>query len=195
MNAIVLASSSPRRLELLKSAGIDTIVHPAEINEVILPEETPTELVTRLAKEKALEVAHHYPNRNVLAADTIVYIDNEIIGKPMDRQEARNIIRRLSGRTHCVYTGVCIIRLNDRKDITWFSRTDVSFNPLTENLIEELINNTNPLDKAGGYAIQDHEELLIANYNGLRSNVIGLPIEEVLDKLKLMDITPIPKKG
>ncbi len=187
MNSIVLASGSPRRIELLRNAGIDVIVRPAEINEVVLPEETPAELVTRLATEKAYAIAHHYPNQIVLGADTIVFFDSQIIGKPVDRREARNILRRLSGQTHSVYTGVCIVRLNDENDMTWISKTEVSFNPLSEHLIEELIQNTNPLDKAGGYAIQDHEDLLIAGYKGLRSNVIGLPVEEVLEKLELMD--------
>ncbi len=185
MTSIVLASSSPRRVELLKQAGIQLIVQPADIDEVIQPGETPEKSVTRLAEEKALAVAQFYPDQIVLGADTIVFYNNRIIGKPADLKEARNVLQQLSGNTHWVYTGTCIVRLNVTKTVKWISKTEVTFNQLSEECIDNLISNTNPLDKAGGYAIQNHEELLIARFDGLRSNVMGLPIEEVLKKLNL----------
>ena len=181
---IILASASVRRIELLRQSDIDFLAVSADIKEEIFPGEKPDDLVKRLAREKADQIATRYPNKIVLGADTIVYFDGQIIGKPDSIAHAREILRRLNGNTHVVYTGVCLLRSTPKDDICWVTRTSVTFHTLSSQIIEQLLSSGNPLDKAGGYAIQEHEELLISSYQGLRSNVIGLPIEEVLERLR-----------
>lgn len=182
MSPLVLASASPRRRSLLSGAGIEIECRPAEIEERLHPGETPEGHVTRLAREKAACVAAQMPQRVVLGADTIVYLDDRIIGKPADLAAARRMIGMLNGKTHQVYTGVCLT-CGARTEV-WHCVTAVTFNLLSTDDIERYLAEAEPLDKAGAYAIQDHEALLIARYDGLRSNVIGLPLEEVLEKLR-----------
>ncbi len=182
-STIILASGSPRRRDLLADAGIRFEIMAAMIDEQVFPAESPAQLVCRLATAKALSVASSNPEQLVLGADTIVYHQDTIIGKPIDMDHARRLLRRLSGQTHQVYTGVNLYRQHPAFVKCWHSITSVTFKALTNADIDFLLAVTNPLDKAGAYGIQDHEERFIAGYQGLRSNVMGLPIEEVEDCL------------
>ena len=181
---IILASASERRIELLRLANITFKVKPANINEEVLAGERPEELVCRLATEKAQKVCSHHPNNIVIGADTIVYFQEQIIGKPTDLGDAKRILQKLKGNTHFVYTGVCLAHKETNCTMTWSTITSVTFRNYTDEELDYCLSTGQPLDKAGGYAFQDHENILISQCNGLRSNVIGLPIEEVLARLK-----------
>ncbi len=180
---LILASSSPRRQQLLVQVSIPFAAIPVEVDETPAPSEAPADMVRRLARAKAEKAGQTHPEHVVLGADTVVALADEIFGKPADLAEARHMLATLSGRTHRVYTGVCLYRQQPRKAEVWVSITQVRFNQLSPAQIDDYLEQADPLDKAGAYAIQDHEELLIDSYDGLYSNVVGLPIEEVLEKL------------
>lgn len=178
---LVLASSSPRRQQMLRDAGFELILAPPQgVDETPLPDECPIKLVERLASAKAAAVAPTYPNHWVLGSDTIVHFAGEPLGKPADMAAARHLLQRLAGQTHEVITGVCLRCLQADESHCWSSTSRVTFNPLSTAEIDLALTLTNPLDKAGGYAIQEQEEVLIASYTGWRSTIIGLPIEEVV---------------
>ena len=183
---IILASGSPRRRELLEKAGVPFEVHAYETDEKTRADETAEELVQRLSLEKARAAEAHFTGRVILGADTVVTLDGRIFGKPKDMEEAKTFLRVLSGRTHDVLTGVTLIDKQGRAD-TWLSRTLVTFKTLTEETITTYVSMVNTLDKAGAYAIQEHGEMLVEHINGLMSNVIGLPVEEVVERLKSME--------
>jgi septum formation protein len=180
---LVLASASPRRRHLLEQAGIDIDVVPAHVDEAYLEGESPSEHVMRLAHAKAATVAAKTPSRCVLGADTVVVMDGRIYGKPRDLDEAHRFLAAFSGRTHEVLTGVCLVRPAPAEPTTWVSRSVVHFRHLTAKAIDEYCRIVNALDKAGAYGIQEHGELIVERVEGLVSNVIGLPIEDVLQKL------------
>ena len=180
---IILASRSQRRLDLLTAAGIRCRPLAADVEETILPDELPEVLVCRLARLKAVAVAPQFPSDIVLGSDTIVYLEPGVLGKPRDYAEASEFLARLSGKTHQVYTGVCLYRENPHLLDIWYACTDVMFRSLTADDIESYLACTEPLDKAGGYGIQDQGDLIIEKIRGLRSNVVGLPIEEVIEHL------------
>jgi len=182
-SSFILASASPRRRELLARAGLTFTCCPAEVDESPLPNETPEAAVRRLARDKAGVVAKRNPAALVLGADTLVVLDGRALGKPANLREARDMLRFLSGRTHSVMTGVALLRLAPALEISWMAETRVTFKPLTASVIEEYLRKVNTLDKAGAYAIQEHGDLIIAGIEGLLSNVIGLPVEEVLARL------------
>lgn len=180
---LILASSSPRRKALLRDAGISFICHPAEIVETILADESVEQHVMRLAKEKAESVAQLYPDSIILGADTVVFFDQKIFGKPKDLPAASEMLLSLSGNTHQVLTGLSLARYK-KQSTCWYSVTEVTFNKLSDETIKAYFELVNPLDKAGAYAIQEHGKMLVKSINGLFSNVIGLPIEELQLKLK-----------
>jgi septum formation protein len=180
---IILASRSQRRLDLLTAAGIRCRPVVADVEEVILPDEPPEALVCRLARLKAFAVAPQFPSDIVLGSDTIVYLEPDVMGKPRDFPEAGEFLARLSGKTHQVYTGVCLCRENPDLLDVWYACTDVTFRSLTADDVENYLACTEPLDKAGAYGIQDQGDLIIEKIYGLRSNVVGLPIEEVIEHL------------
>ncbi|MFM1548184.1 MAG: Maf family protein [Lentisphaeria bacterium] len=180
---IILASRSQRRLDLLTAAGISCRTVAADIEETVLPDEQPEALVCRLARLKAVAVAPQFPSDIVLGSDTIVYQEPDVLGKPADYAQASEFLARLSGKTHQVYTGVCLYRENPHLLDIWYACTDVTFRSLTADDVESYLACTQPLDKAGGYGIQDHGDLIIEKIRGLRSNVVGLPIEEVTERL------------
>lgn len=180
---IILASASPRRQELLREAGVPFEVHPAEVNEELLPGESPESSVMRLAALKASSVAAWHSDCLVIGADTLVVLDGKSYGKPANLEDAFRMLRELSGRTHEVLTGVSLLQYGQPADI-WYSRTLVTFNILRDDDISEYFRLVNPLDKAGAYAIQEYGALLVENIDGLLSNVIGLPVEEVVQKLQ-----------
>jgi septum formation protein len=169
---LVLASQSPRRSELLRSAGIPFRVQAADVDETLQPGEAPKEYVLRLARKKAESV----PGDLVLGADTVVVVDNEILGKPRDASDAARMLRLLSGRGHQVITGIC---LKGRELILDHEVTTVFFSPLTEKEIEGYVATGEPMDKAGAYAIQGRASRFAERIEGSYSNVVGLPVAMV----------------
>lgn len=174
---IVLASASPRRVEILTSVGWPFDKVPADIDESEVEGETPAEYVTRLAEEKALAVARQRPNEIVLGADTTVVVDGRILAKPSDLDDAKRMLRILSGRSHFVLTGVAVA-INDKVESA-LERTRVDFREMDEDEIEFLAVKGDPLDKAGAYAVQAQAALFISGIEGDYWNVVGLPIGTV----------------
>lgn len=172
---VVLASASPRRLELLRGIGVDPDVRPADIDETPRPGESPAVYVERLAAAKAAAVAGD--DEVVVAADTTVGIDGHIIGKPADRCEALGILRRLSGRTHVVYTGVAVLARSALAATTVTS--EVTFIRASESLLAWYTDTAEPYDKAGAYGLQGAGSLLVPEVRGSVTNVIGLPLAEL----------------
>ena len=180
---LILASQSPRRRDLLEEAGVLFDVVPADIEEVTDPGLSPADNVTALAAAKARRVAEDRPGRFVLGADTIVVLDNEILGKPRDREDARAMLSRLAGNTHHVITGFAIVTPEGRV-LTEAVTSSVTMKPVTAATIETYLDTGEPMDKAGAYAIQGQGNALIAGYEGSYHNIVGLPVEEVLTQLR-----------
>ena len=170
---LVLASQSPRRAEILRQAGIPFLVRPASVDESALPDEDPDEYVRRLAEAKALAV-EAAPNETILGADTTVVIGGQMLFKPADAADARRMLETLSGRCHEVLTGICL-RRNSRL-VRDSARTRVWFGPMTAREIEEYVASGEPMDKAGGYAIQGLASKFIERIDGCYFNVVGLPV-------------------
>jgi septum formation protein len=195
---LVLASASPRRQELLRNAGISFTVQPADINETPLPGESPRDCAQRLAREKAFAVFQDRPQDCVLGADTVVAVDDLMLGKPRDAEDAARMLRRLSGRTHAVITGVCLagsfgkaepLRTENRELRTAFEKTTsettfVTVCELSDEEIREYVATGEPMDKAGAYAIQGRAARWISRIEGDYSNVVGLPVAWVYGELK-----------
>ncbi|MBK8312859.1 MAG: septum formation inhibitor Maf [Acidobacteria bacterium] len=183
---LILASASPRRAELLKAAGIDFTVKVSDIDESLIVGESPRDYVLRLSREKALAVAGK--GDLVLGADTTVVIDSahggEIAGKPVDEQDARRMLKLLSGRRHEVLTGVSLV-LDDRI-ISEVEVTQVEFALMTDLEIDWYISTGEPMDKAGAYGIQGYASRFIERIDGNYSNVVGLPVQLVYTMLKKM---------
>lgn len=179
---LILASASPRRAAILTSVGWEFEKHTADIDESRLEKETPKDYVRRLAGEKAEAVAVNYENRIVLGADTIVVAQEKIIGKPKDNAEARVMLKTLSGNWHEVLTGVAVVSNNQTK--TDLQSTKVKFGEISEAEIEFLVEEGNPLDKAGGYAAQAQAALFIEKIEGDYWNVVGLPVNLVYKMIK-----------
>ena len=179
---IVLASASPRRQELLKNAGIEFVVHPANIEEVRRAEETPQEFAERMAREKASAVQRLRADGFVLAADTVVVVAGHVLGKPSDRKDAVRMLRLLSGRKHYVITAVCL-RGENFEDIR-SETTVVDFSPMTEAEIRDYVASGEPMDKAGAYGIQGIAARWIVGIEGDYSNVVGLPVDLVKQMLR-----------
>lgn len=174
---IILASASPRRQELLKNAGIEFIVHPSNIPEVPLAGETPRAFGERMAREKAKAVHAQAQGRVILAADTVVAVGDEILGKPEDATDAARMLRLLSNRTHEVITAVCLLG-NGFEDVR-SETTAVHFNAMSEAEIADYVATGEPMDKAGAYAIQGRASRWISKIDGDYYNVVGLPVDLV----------------
>jgi septum formation protein len=172
---LVLASASPRRAELLRAAGIDYDVIPANVDETLKPDESAREHVARLAETKARTIHALDGQRTVLAADTVVVVDSQILGKPLDDVDARRMLRLLSGRMHDVLTAVSIFHPGGIVD-TRVDLTQVEFAPLSESDIDWYVSTGEPLDKAGAYAVQGLASRFVPRIEGSYSNVVGLPI-------------------
>lgn len=181
---LILASASPRRQELLRAAGIAFDVRPASIPEEMRDGEAPQEFCERLAYEKANAVWQNIHDKNalVLGADTIVVVDHHILGKPTDADDARRMLRLISGRVHQVMTGTCLLGRNTRDVRT--ATTHVHVVNISEQEIEEYIANGEPMDKAGSYAIQGIASRWIPRIDGCYFNVVGLPIPMVYAMLR-----------
>ncbi len=183
---IVLASASPRRMELLSSAGISFDAVPGELEEACLPGETPTEHVLRLAREKALEVAGKVGGRYFIGADTIVLCSGEIMGKPKDPADAERMLSKLSDNVHEVITGYAIYDRDGNSSLSGAVSTRVYFKPLRKKEIDAYIETGCPFDKAGAYAIQGGAAYMIRKIEGSYTNVVGLPLCEVVEALQEM---------
>lgn len=179
---IVLASASPRRQELLRNAGIEFGVQPSDIPEVPHPGEVPRQFAERMAREKAQAVRSEQSQGLILAADTVVAVDSEILGKPIDSNDAVRMLRLLSGRTHEVITAVCLAS-NGVEDVR-SELTRVHFESMTETEIADYVASGEPMDKAGAYAIQGQASRWISKIEGDYYNVVGLPVDLVWRMLR-----------
>ena len=187
---LILASASPRRRELLTQLGMAFDVVVAEVTEHEEESTDPRVMVAHNAALKADWVSARHPQAVVLGADTTVFIDGTALNKPRDGTEARAMLRRLSGRTHTVFTGLAVRRAEDGLRIDEGVASEVTFKVLDELVIETYLARVNTLDKAGGYAIQEHGELIIAGQRGSLTNIIGLPLESTKQILTRCGLLP-----
>lgn len=180
---LILASASPRRRELLAAAGVPFEVVVAAVEEAHDQALTARELCRGNARRKAAAVARRHPDRLVLGADTLVVLGTRVYGKPADLDEAVRMLSELQGRTHEVVTGVCLRHEQSRWERLLVEATAVTFRPLDEPAIREYLVRIDPLDKAGAYAIQEHGDRIVERIEGSYSNVVGLPVERVVEVL------------
>ncbi len=188
MKTIVLASTSPRRRDLLDLLGLDYKQMAAPVSEYIYPNESPEKAVARLAKTKAVAVEKDVPNSIIIAADTIVVCNNKILGKPTDEKEAGEFLSLLSGKTHLVMTALCLNNTATSYLEVQVEKTLVYFRPLTIAEINAYIATGEPFGKAGAYAIQGRGALLIEKIEGCYFNVVGLPISRLYLMLRAQGI-------
>lgn len=181
---IILASSSPRRKEILENANVKFDIIKSEIDEVILDNELPSQVVMRLAFEKCIDIAAKHRESLVIGADTVVVLDDIILGKPKDIDEAIAMITQLSGKTHQVITGISLINLSANKKIIDYVVSNVKFKDLSAKDIKDYIQTNESLDKAGAYGIQGYGALLVEEIQGDYFNIVGLPISRLSDLLK-----------
>lgn len=185
---MILASQSPRRSELLGRIGIAPIVRPTDIDETRRPDELPCDLVVRLAENKAyacLDGMTETIDDVVLAADTVVWTEDTVLGKPKDAEDAMAMLRSLSGRSHHVSTGVALIA-PDGRETSFVETTTVTFHELTEEEVAAYVSSGEPMDKAGSYGIQGLGSLLVQGIEGDYDNVVGLPLARVVRELDLL---------
>jgi len=180
---LILASASPRRAELLKLLRVKFRIIPSDATEVAHEHLTPLEICQLNAHRKARAVAKKIPDALVIGADTLVFLDNKILGKPRNLADARRMLARLQGRTHQVVTGVSLIHLRAHRERVFAISTDVLFHPLDAGQIRDYLSRINPLDKAGAYAIQESGERIVSEISGSYSNVVGLPVERLREEL------------
>jgi len=180
---LILASKSPRRRYLLEKAGLKFTVIPSKVDENSVILSAPDTYVKSLAEAKAGDISNRYPDSWIIGADTIVFVDGTILGKPASVDEARAMLQSLSAKTHQVLTGYCICRKTDGRFISECVTTDVSFKKLSATEIDWYIQSGEPFDKAGAYAIQGIGTFLVKRINGSYTNVVGLPVCEVLEYL------------
>jgi nucleoside triphosphate pyrophosphatase len=179
---LILASASPRRHELLLQAGIEHAVRPTDVSEDRLPNESPIPFVQRIAEKKARAAAGRSED-TILGADTIVVVNGDIFGKPVDAPDARRMLRTLSGIDHHVYTGICL--LSKDRTIIDVSDTRVRFSTLSDEEIDLYVRSREPFDKAGAYGIQGLASKFVTSIEGCYHNVVGLPLSMVYSYLKL----------
>ncbi|GER66189.1 septum formation protein Maf [Weizmannia acidilactici] len=177
MMDLILASGSPRRKELLQKLQIPFIVEKSDEDELIDLTGPPEAIVKELACRKAESVAAHFPEDVVVGADTVVALEDRILGKPGSRDEARRMLHRLSGKTHTVYTGVAVCCKGETE--VFFEKTDVTFWHLSEKEIEQYMDSGEPFDKAGAYGIQGLGALFVKGVSGDYYNVVGLPVSRL----------------
>lgn len=179
---VILASQSPRRRELLHQVGIAHEVMPADVDETYLPHEAPAPHAERLARLKAATLAAEHPHALVIGADTIVVIDGAVLGKPVDADDARRMLARLSGRTHAVYTAVAVAR--DGTLVSGVEAVEVTFRPLSAQQVDEYVATGEPMDKAGGYGIQGFGATLVERIHGDYFAVMGLALGRLVGLLR-----------
>lgn len=181
---LILASASPRRIELLRILGLDFAVMQSGADETFVPGEAPLAHVLRLSAEKARRVAVAHSGSWVLGADTIVVIDGEVLGKPDGPEEARQMLKKLSARAHTVYTGFTLVRRDARIALSEGIVSTVIFRAISEDELSWYVHSAEPYDKAGAYAVQGMGAFFIKEIQGSYTNVMGLPLCEVVDMLK-----------
>ena len=195
-NRLILASRSPRRCELLKQMGLDFDVIPSRVEEGdLLRGESPREHVLRLSEAKALDVGTQHPDDWVIGADTIVYVDGTLLGKPKDREEAMEMLRQLSGKEHSVLTGFSVNHVGNGKKNQEAVQTSVKVKPLTETEMRWYVQTGEPFDKAGGYGIQGIGSFMIESIRGSYTNVVGLPVCELVQMLSRLGAITISESG
>lgn len=176
---IYLASKSPRRRKLLKQLNLKFKSISVDSDELVKPDELPQHSVMRIAKEKMQLARKKIKNGIIITADTIVFLDNKVLGKPRDEKDAFRMLLKLSGRTHQVFSAYCIHNTSTGKTITEFVKTDVTFRKLTNQEIKDYIKTGSPMDKAGAYGIQDDfGAVFVDHINGCYYNVVGLPLSK-----------------
>jgi septum formation protein len=182
---IVLASGSPRRKELLSTLGLPFRTEVSDADESIAERMPPSAFVETLARRKASAIAAKYQGTQretlIIGADTIVVLDGQILGKPTSEAHAKDMLTMLQGRTHEVYTGLCVLRILDRREIVGHSRTEVTMRPLSREEITRYVNSGEPLDKAGAYAIQGLGSTIVTRISGDYFTVVGLPLYLLAD--------------
>lgn len=181
---LILASTSPRRADLLKMLGLKFEIIESKLDESEESFTVPEVYVLELARKKALKVAGNIRDALIIAADTIVVLDGKILGKPIDSQEARTLLSQLSGRTHTVYTGFAVVEKPSGRILNEYAKTKVSFRKIDDNEIECYVKSEKPLDKAGAYGIQDEGALFVDSIEGCFYNVMGLPLTRVYRALR-----------
>jgi septum formation protein len=184
---LILASASPRRIELLKTMGLDFEILPSGVEEEFLEGETPQDHVLRLSEKKAKAIMKIHPDAWIIGADTIVVIHDEILGKPKTPYQAREMLGKLSGKSHRVFTGFTITRGKYNLLVKDVIESLVSFKVISDNEMDWYVNSEEPYDKAGGYAVQGMGAFLIKEIHGSYTNVMGLPLCEVITALKNLD--------
>ena len=173
----ILASKSPRRKELLKNIGLEAEIIPANVDESALGMLSPEKLVTQLALLKASDVARSFRGDTyVIGADTVVVSDGKVFGKPENIEDAKRMLSLLSGNTHSVYTGYCVVCCKDGTSVSKYEKTDVTFRELSQAEIDAYVKTREPMDKAGAYGIQEKGSIFIEKINGDYFNVVGLPV-------------------
>lgn len=182
MIMIVLASQSPRRKEIMEQVGLRFLVHPTDVDEMMDESLPIPQAIERLALAKAEHVATLYPNDIVIGADTLVCLDKQVLGKPQNAKNAKEMLQRLSGQTHQVITGVAICA--DGKKECFHSVSDVTFYSLSDREITAYIDSKEPFDKAGAYGIQGKGAVFVAKIVGDYYNIVGLPIAKLMQRLK-----------
>jgi septum formation protein len=192
---LILASKSPRRYELLNQLGLDFEVIPSRVMEDFVQKESPQAHVIRLAEAKVRDVAGRYPDRWVLAADTIVTMNESILGKPKNREDATGMLRCLSGQEHWVLTGFYVCHLEKGKGDKEAVQTAVKMKTLTPAEMEWYVQTGEPFDKAGGYAIQGIGSFMIESIRGSYTNVVGLPLCELIQMLNRLEAITISERG
>lgn len=180
---LILASTSPRRSELLQQLNLEFEVIPSDAIEIHNEQLTAGELSQINAYRKARAVSKKFPDALVIGMDTLVALDTKLFGKPADLKEARLMLEELQGKTHEVVTGVCLIHLRSHRQKLFAERTHVTFRSLDSHEIQHYQSKINPLDKAGAYAIQEHGDDIVRSISGSFSNVVGLPLERLTREL------------
>nr|NJM04707.1 septum formation inhibitor Maf [Desulfobacula sp.] len=188
LEKLLLASRSPRRKELLEQTGIELEILPSDIDEEDIPIKNPVEYVKTLSFMKAEKVSTAYPDSWILGADTIVVIRDQILGKPESEHQAMEMLRLLSDREHLVFTGFCIMNQHKQALIKTAVETRVWFKSLSDQEIRWYVSTREPFDKAGGYGIQGLGAFLVRKISGSYSNVVGLPVCEVVEALMELKI-------
>lgn len=179
---IILASASPRRSELLKAAGIDFEIKPSHVEEIADLTLPPHKIVQDIAMQKAHPIALLHPERVIVSCDTMVWMEGHMLGKPADHDDAVRMLSLLSGKTHAVYSGVCIRRGEMVR--TFYDKTLVTFIPISLLDMEDYIATGEPFDKAGGYAMQERAARFVRTIRGNPTNVVGLPMWKLMKELE-----------
>jgi len=184
MSPVILASASPRRVDLLRQLGVEFKAVASDIPEIHHGELTAREVCQINAYRKARAVSKKHPDALVVGADTLVFVETRVFGKPADLEKAYEMLELLQGRTHQVCTAVCLLHLRSHRQRIFTETSTVTFKPLDSLGIRRYLTKVNPLDKAGGYAIQEHGDDIVESMAGSYSNVVGMPLEKLATELQ-----------